>query len=261
MPRRSKGVSAASFQKRSLRYSDKDFYSPTDLRHVDDREMRKEYTELRDIAQKRLKRLLKEDPDNRAAMYHPKGFPKLKDIKSSAQLRNALSDLSRFINTESSTVYGQHKQNRNREKVLIEHGYLSGDETPSEKKYLMRFVNYVQDTLHENVMYSSKWGHKIRDDRFKEMVRRGRYGEAYDYFKQNDTSITGWSEKDEEVRKLAEEQSEEIARQIQKFYGAKAKTGEIRRLENESTIDQAPDLIEADNIYKLLTEGDIDDWF
>lgn len=260
MPRRSKGISASAFQKRSLRFSDKDFYSPTDLRHIDDRAMRKEYTELRDIAQKRLKRLLKEDPDNRTAMYHPKGFPKLKDIKSTAQLRNALSDLSRFINTESSTVYGQHKQNKAREKILLERGYLSGDESAKEKKYLMRFVNYIQDTLHENVMYSSKWGHKIRDDRFKDMIRRGRYGEAYDDLK-NDTT-TGWSEKDEEVRKAAEAQSEEIARQIEKYYGTKAKTGEIRRLETESTIDQVPDLIEADNIYKLLTSGDFDeDWF
>ena len=141
----------------------------------------------------------------------------------------------------------------------MERGYLTGDESAKEKKYLMRFVNYIQDTLHENVMYSSKWGHKIRDDRFKDMIRRGRYGEAYDDLK-NDT--TGWSEKDEEVRKAAEAQSEEIARQIEKYYGTKAKTGEIRRLENESSIDQVPDLIEADNIYKLLTSGDFDeDWF
>ena len=205
---RKKGISASAFSKRSLKHTGKDFYSPSDLRGVDEKELRKEYTQLRDIAQKRLKRLIKEDPDNKTVAYHPEGFKKLADIKSASELRLALSELSRFINTPSSTIAGQKKINDAREKVLSDNGFLTGRESKEEKKALMRFVNYVEKTLNENIMYSPSWRHKIRDDRFKDMIRKGHYGRAYEDLRMEDT-FEKWSEKDESTRQAAEEAAHE----------------------------------------------------
>ena len=201
---RKQGVSASAFTKRQLRHTTKDFYSPSDLRGVDEKELRKEYTQMRDIAQKRLERLIKEDPDNKTVAYHPEGFKKLADIKSASELRLALSELSRFINTPSSTIAGQKKINDAREKVLSDNGFLTGKESKEEKKALMRFVNYVEKTLNENIMYSPSWRHKIRDDRFKDMIRKGHYGRAYEDLRMEDT-FEKWSEKDEATRQAAEQ--------------------------------------------------------
>ncbi len=201
---RKKGVSASAFSKRPLKHTGKDFYSPSDLRGIAEKDLRKEYTELRDIAQKRLKRLLKEDPDNKTIAYHPEGFKKLADIKSESELRLALSDISRFINTPSSTIAGQKKINTAREKVLTDNDFLTGKESKEEKKALMKFVNYVEKTLNENVMYSPSWRHKIRDDRFKEMIRQGHYGRAYEDLRRED-NFEKWSEKDEATRQAAEQ--------------------------------------------------------
>lgn len=205
---RKQGVSASAFTKRQLKHTSKDFYSPSDLRGVDEKELRKEYTEMRDIAQKRLKRLIKEDPENKTIAYHPEGFKKLKDIKSASELRLALSEISRFINTPSSTIAGQKKINEAREKVLKDNGFLTGKESKEEKKALMHFVNYVEKTLNENIMYSPSWRHKIRDDRFKDMIRKGHYGRAYEDIKTEDT-FEKWSTKDEETRQAAEEAAHE----------------------------------------------------
>jgi len=210
---RQKGISASSFIKRKLKHTDKDFYSPSDLRKVDEKELRKEYTELRDIAQKRLKRLMKEDPDNKTLTYHPEGFDKLSEIKTPEQLRLALSELSRFINTESSTIAGQKKINERREKVLKDNGYLTGHESKEEKRALMRFVNYIEKVLNENIMYSPSWRHKIRDDRFKDMIRQGHYGRAYEELRMED-NFEKWSEKDEETRQAAEQAAHDILESI-----------------------------------------------
>ena len=206
---RRKGVSASAFSKRPLEFTSKDFYSPSDLRNVSERDMRKEYTKLRDIAEKRLKRLLKSDPDNIQLEYHPQGFKKLKDIESVGELRKRLADLSRFVNTESSTIAGQKRIAERREKVLTDKGYLTGKEDKAYKKKLMKFVNYIEDILNENFMYHPHWRNIIRDDKFKEDIMAGNYGQAYEYATniQQIPEIDKWSQKDEEIRQLAEQTS------------------------------------------------------
>ena len=221
MIKRPKGVSASAFSKRQLEFTSKDFYSPSDLKHVSEREMRKEYTKLRDIAQKRLKRLMKNDPDNIILEYHPTGFKKLGDIDNVAELRKRLADLSRFINTESSTIAGQKKIAVRREKVLLDKGYLTGKEEPEYKKKLMKFVNYIEDVLNENFMYHPHWRNIIRDDKFKDEVMQGNYGQAYEIANVSKIpELDKWSGKDEEVRQAAEQVSEDTLRSILDSYRA-----------------------------------------
>lgn len=68
--------------------------------------MRAEYTRMRDVAQKRIKRLGEMFPESKAYSGHRNGFPKLKDI-SPQDLPYAFTDLYKFVKAKTSTVTGQ----------------------------------------------------------------------------------------------------------------------------------------------------------
>ena len=68
--------------------------------------MRAEYTRMRDVAQKRIKRLGKQFPESKAYQSHAKGFPKLKELDP-RDFAKAFSDLAKFVKAKGSTVTGQ----------------------------------------------------------------------------------------------------------------------------------------------------------
>lgn len=68
--------------------------------------MRSEYTRMRDVAQKRLKRLEKAFPESKAVQSHPKGFPKLKSLDP-RDVPKAFAELAKFVKAKGSTVTGQ----------------------------------------------------------------------------------------------------------------------------------------------------------
>jgi len=69
--------------------------------------MKKEYTKMRDIAEKRIKRLRSSEfNDTSAYKSHREGFQKLRDIDK-RDFAKAFSELSKFINAKSSTIRGQ----------------------------------------------------------------------------------------------------------------------------------------------------------
>lgn len=90
---------------------DKTWYLPTNLTRQlksDPAAVRKEYTRLRDIAQKRLKRFEAAGMTNtQAYRKNVKHYPLLKDIKSDYELAGRLSDLERFISAKAGSVSGQ----------------------------------------------------------------------------------------------------------------------------------------------------------
>lgn len=113
-----------------LKYSE-DFYQPSAIRNYmreggkeAEKEIRKEYTRLRDIAQKRLKRMgstmWAETQTYKRNVNH---YPKLKDIQSPSELAARLSDLSRYIEAQTSTVSGLEQQMKKSLKTLHENGY------------------------------------------------------------------------------------------------------------------------------------------
>ena len=111
----------------SLTY-EKDWYAPVYLRHLmssgDEAKVRKEYTRLRDIAQKRLKRLEKAGlTDTEVYKRNVKHYPVLSNIKSKNELSARLSDLARFVASERSTVSGFKAIRKKALKTLHEHGY------------------------------------------------------------------------------------------------------------------------------------------
>lgn len=68
--------------------------------------MRAEYTRMRDVAQKRLKRLAKAFPESKAVQSHPQGFKKLKDLDP-RDFPKAFAELAKFVKAKGSTVTGQ----------------------------------------------------------------------------------------------------------------------------------------------------------
>ena len=103
----------------TLRYEPEN-YTPYMLHDWPLRDLRKEYTRLRDIAQKRIKRL-RADPEgaqSKVLQIFPEGIPRISDMHGSrAQLESAMADLALFIRNPESTVSGVHKANRARAKA------------------------------------------------------------------------------------------------------------------------------------------------
>lgn len=68
--------------------------------------MRSEYTRMRDVAQKRIKRLAKQFPESKAYQSHKEGFAKLKDLDP-RDFPKAFAELAKFVKAKGSTVTGQ----------------------------------------------------------------------------------------------------------------------------------------------------------
>ena len=68
--------------------------------------MRSEYTRMRDVAQKRIKRLAKQFPESKAYQSHKEGFAKLKDLDP-RDFPKAFAELAKFVKARGSTVTGQ----------------------------------------------------------------------------------------------------------------------------------------------------------
>ena len=104
----------------TLRY-DPENYTPYMLHDWPLRDLRKEYTRLRDIAQKHIKRL-RADPEgaqSKVLQIFPEGIPRISDMHGSrAQLESAMADLALFIRNPESTVSGVHAANRARARML-----------------------------------------------------------------------------------------------------------------------------------------------
>lgn len=106
---------------------DPNWYIPTKIKaeiQENRAAVRKEYTRLRDISQKRLKRLKAAGlDDTQAYLRNYKHYPKLKDIKSDSELAARLSDLARFITAKGSTVSGQKEIMKKSLATLHDTGY------------------------------------------------------------------------------------------------------------------------------------------
>ena len=89
-----------------------DSYYPESLAGLPEKELRKEYTRLRDIGQKRIKRLLESEyKDSETARQWKKGIPKLADLESS-DIPFALAELHGLISSPYSTIRGQNAKRK-----------------------------------------------------------------------------------------------------------------------------------------------------
>lgn len=105
-----------------------EWYTPRSLERVDPKEVRREYTRMRDIAQKRLKRIVAASNGvtdwTRTEIYktYRKGVPKLSDL-SKEHLPYELSKLARWVDSEYSKIGYLKKRMKSSIKMLHERGY------------------------------------------------------------------------------------------------------------------------------------------
>lgn len=98
-----------------------DEYYPYRLEQIDERALRKEYTRLRKIANKRLNRLQASDyKETDLAKEYAGGFALLADVKD---LPRELTQLARFVASERSSVTGLKRIDKQTVETLQEHGY------------------------------------------------------------------------------------------------------------------------------------------
>lgn len=119
-------------------------YLPSDLAKMPEREIRKEYSRLRSVAQKRLQRLSEGGYEMTTAYkMNARKFRKLSELGDNPkQLAERLSDLSRFISARSSTVTGQKGIETERLASLYESGYTWVNR--SNLREFGQFMNYLK---------------------------------------------------------------------------------------------------------------------
>lgn len=115
---------------------------------ISEKDLRKEYTRLRNIAQKRIVRLNADPLLRRLENVKDAistGFPTLKEIgKSSTALAGHLAGLRTFLTKEESTVYGaRRKFERNVRKARKAAGDFVDDGTYPD---FDRFMQYARET-------------------------------------------------------------------------------------------------------------------
>lgn len=167
-------------RKASLRY-DFNWYTPSNLKAMLEgskdlnREVRKEYSKLRDIARKRLQRLEAAGyTETEAYRRNVNHYPKLKDIKTKSELAQRLSDLSRFIASSQSTVSGIKEREQKVLEKLHENQYNFVNESNLKdfgefmEAYRDQMLDMEYDSGDAAEVYSIVVKHKVDPEKVKE---------------------------------------------------------------------------------------------
>lgn len=95
-------------------------YTPNKISRMSEKAVRKAYTELRKIANKRAKRLESSGIESVYSGVYAPTIAQLGDIES---IRGALADVSRRLRDKRSSITGQKEYARNMLQTFHEHGY------------------------------------------------------------------------------------------------------------------------------------------
>ena len=106
-----------------LGLGDRKDYTPVKLAQYDEAILRKEYSRLRDIAQKRLNRMAKNWSWTEAYKQNVYAYNKLSAIHDKRTLVYKLSQLGRFVTAKTGSASGLASQRDAALKTLHEHGY------------------------------------------------------------------------------------------------------------------------------------------
>lgn len=181
-------ATGAAKARATLKYSP-ELYTPYALESWPDSQMRKEYTRLRDIAQKRLKRLAQDPISGTSDVYKEfaGGFPTIKTMRGDRKaLEQALADVARFVRSKESTVGGA----RESFKARLGAGGIDADDVPedqytalSEWWEIVKASGVYYYPSDQPVMYwREKGGYNVSIDDFAEWQQgEVSYGKDWDY--------------------------------------------------------------------------------
>lgn len=125
-----------------------EWYTVEGAKSMDIATLRKEYTRMRDVAQKRLKRLEKDFSESKAYLSHKAGFEKLKDIDA-RDLPKAFSELAKFVGARSSSASGQREIRRKTIETWNEQGL-----NLTQKNY-SRVIKILEEMRKRKLTYGS----------------------------------------------------------------------------------------------------------
>ena len=142
-------------------------YTPENLVKLDEKELRREYTRYRDIAQKRLKRLKNEGFGNSNIVnYFGGDVPKLKTLPDKESIAFGLAELKGFFEAKQSTVKGMRayiKEEREKaEKIdkrlgqvidTLNRRFPMGDKFNSDN--VQEFFDFMNNEVTKNVEINS----------------------------------------------------------------------------------------------------------
>lgn len=181
-------ATGAAKARATLKYKP-EMYTPFALETWPDKELRKEYTRLRDIAQKRLKRLSQDPISGTSDVYKEfaGGFPTIKAMRGDQKaLEQALADVARFVRSKESTVSGA----RESFKARLGAGGIDTDDVPedqytalSEWWELVKASGVYYYPSDQPVMYwREKGGYNVSIDDFAKWQQgEVNYGKEWDY--------------------------------------------------------------------------------
>lgn len=182
-------ATGAAKARATLKYSP-ELYTPYALESWPDSQMRKEYTRLRDIAQKRLKRLSQDPISGTSDVYKEfaGGFPTIKSMRGDRKaLEQALADVARFVRSKGSTVGGAREEFKQKMKK----GGIDADDVPedqytalSEWWEIVKASGVYYYPSDQPVMYwREKGGYNVSIDDFVKKWQQGEvsYGKDWDY--------------------------------------------------------------------------------
>ncbi len=133
-------------------------YNPRQLAQIDDATIRKEYTRLRDIAQKRLQRLSKGEGKYSSIYVSNVGaFPTIKQMGGKVNKYNLIK-LARFIANPMSTVKGQKSALTKTVESLHAYGIMSVN-----KKNLAEYgsmMEYIRALGYDALLYAAMSGRR-----------------------------------------------------------------------------------------------------
>ena len=134
---------------------------------TDWKEIRAEYSRMRDAAQKRLQRLDKSEfSESKAALMHPFGFPKLKEIDE-RDLPKAMNELFRFLRAGTSTVYGQREAKEKTIEKFNKAGFYKEGFDLHDPENFKNFISVMERVRKLKITYGSDYARE-----FTEMVMK-----------------------------------------------------------------------------------------
>ena len=116
--------------------------------------IRKAYSELRSIANKRLTRLESQSLGMTARTGYK--FPTIKNIESSSKstIASELADVSKFLRDPRTTVTGEKEFLKNFKEMMTDKGYSDLVETPEEIYKTLQFMEEIRDTNNNRLLPS-----------------------------------------------------------------------------------------------------------
>ena len=129
-------------------------YSPYQISNMSESAIRKAYSELRSIANKRLSRLEKQGLGMTARTGYK--FPTIRNIEESskATIASELADVSKFLRDPRTTVSGEKQFLNNFREMMTEKGYSDLVDTPDDIYKTLQFMEEIRDTNNNRLLPS-----------------------------------------------------------------------------------------------------------